>query len=390
MLAGALVALCVTSALAWVLSFAAVLRTVRAIPRLGADESPPLARWPRVSLVVPARDEARDLERAVRTRLADDYPDLQVILVDDRSTDGTGAIADRLAEGDARVRVVHVTELPPGWLGKLHALHRGTAEADGAWVLYSDADIEFAPGTLRRTVAFCEAHGLDHLAAVPTFRSNGLGVDAAIHAFARALVVLGRLWAASDPRSRVAVGGGIFNLVRRSALERSPGFEHLRMEMADDVALAQMLKRSGARTAVIHACGFITLDFYRSLGEMAWGLEKNLFAVVARFRLWPLVLATVVTLVATFGFLAGFARPAPWAPALAGMTLAVAVAEQVILSRWLGRSVVPALLLPLGQLAVLAMAWRSAWCTLRRGGVAWRDTVYPIAALRAGSRVELF
>ncbi|MFO0601676.1 MAG: glycosyltransferase [Polyangiales bacterium] len=387
---GVLAALCVPSAAAWALSFTAVVKTIRAVPSLRDDHSPEPARWPRVSLVVPARDESRDLERAVRSRLADDYPDLQVIVVDDRSTDGTGAIADRLAADDPRVRAIHVTALPPGWLGKLHALDRGAAAADGDWLLFSDADIEFAPGTLRRTVALCEARGLDHLTVLPSFRRNGLLVDAAIHAFARSLVVLGRLWAVPDMSSRVAVGGGIFNLVRRSALARTPGFEHLRLEIADDVALAQMLKRAGARPAVVNAVGFVTLDFYQSLGEMAWGLEKNLFAVVARFRLWPLALVTVVGLATTFGFLAGFAHPDAWVRALAAAALALSIAEQWAISRWAGRSPLPGFLFPFGQLAILAMAWRSAWRTLRRGGVSWRDTVYSIDELRAGSRLELF
>ena len=148
---------CVVSSLTWAASLYATLRTIRAVPLLRDDASPEPARWPRVSLIVPARDEARDLERAVRTRLTDDYPNLQVILVDDRSTDGTGAIADRLAADDPRVKVVHVTELPAGWLGKLNALHRGVAEADGEWLLFSDADIEFAPGTLRRTRIYVNA-----------------------------------------------------------------------------------------------------------------------------------------------------------------------------------------------------------------------------------------
>jgi cellulose synthase/poly-beta-1,6-N-acetylglucosamine synthase-like glycosyltransferase len=384
-----LAGLCVASAAAWAASFAAVVRTIRAVPMLRDDDSPPPARWPRVSLVVPARDEARDLERAVKTRLADDYPDLQVILVDDRSTDGTGAIADRLAAGDPRVRVVHVTELPAGWLGKLHALDRGVAVADGEWILFSDADIEFAPGTLRRTVSYCERHGRDHLTVLPYFRENGLLVDAAIHAFARALVVLGRLWAVPDMGSRAAVGGGIFNLVRRSALERTAGFEYLRLEIADDVALAQMLKRAGARPAVVNAVGFVTLDFYKSLPEMAWGLEKNSFAVIARFRVWVLTLVTLVSVVLTFGFAAGFAHPSPWARALAAATLAASLAEQHLLSRWAGRPSLPGFLYPFGLLAVLAITWRSAWRCLRRGGVAWRETVYPIRALREGSRLEL-
>lgn len=382
--------LSVLSSLAWGVSLGVVLRTIRAIPRLRDVHAPEPPRWPRVSLIIPARDEARDLERAVRTRLADDYPDLQVIVVDDRSTDGTGAIADRLAVEDPRVQVIHVTELPPGWLGKLHALDRGVTMADGEWLLFSDADVEFAPGTLRRTVAFGEHQGLDHVTVVPSFRSNGFFIDAAIQAFAHSLVLLGRLWAVSDPDARAAVGGGMFNLVRRRALDRSPGLAHLRLEIADDVALGQMLKRAGARPAVVNAVGFVTLDYYRTLGEMARGLEKNLFAVVARFRLWPLVLWTVVALVLSFGHFAGLTHPSPTVRLFAVVSIVSSFVEQGLLAWWAMRPLLPALAWPFGLLAVLAMAWRSAWCTLRRGAVVWRDTVYPIGALRAGARLEIF
>src|SRR5258708_6682500 len=177
---GALTVGATIAACYWLFAAVRMLRAMRTVPMLGELKSVEPAHWPKVSLIVPARNEADSIERAVRSRLGDDYPDLETVLVDDRSSDGTGAIVDRLAAADARVVPVHLTQLPSGWLGKVHALHQGVARAHGEWLLFSDADVEFQPGTLRRVIAYCEERGIDHLAALPLFRCNGLLVDAVV------------------------------------------------------------------------------------------------------------------------------------------------------------------------------------------------------------------
>lgn len=382
-------ALTLPGALVATIGLFAILRTKRALPALATDDSPAPETWPTVSLIVPACNEAERLETAVRTRLADDYPALEVILVDDRSSDDTPAIVDRLAAEDPRVRAVHIAELPEGWLGKLHALHVGTQHATGAWLLYSDADVRFAPGTLRRAVARCEARGVDHMATIPDFIPQGLLVDACIDAFCRALVVGGRLWAVTDPRSRVAVGGGLFNLVRRSAFERTEGFPGFKLEVADDIVLGQMLKRAGARPEVTLARGLVSLEFYDSVSEMAWGLEKSGFALLKfSYAIAPVALSVFVGL--EFGWAMGLASGVPAAQAVGAYALAVAVASAVLLQRWAGRSLRTIPLMPLAALLFAWMVARSTWLVWRRGGVVWRGTLYSTDALRAGRRLELF
>lgn len=380
---------CGLSALWWSWSLYALARSVRGIPSLSGDRSPAPPRWPRVSLIVAARNESRDLERAVRTRLADDYPNLQVVIVEDRSTDDTPAIADRLARDDARVKVVHLTELPDGWLGKLYAMHRGVGVADGEWLLFSDADVEFAPGTLRRALARCEHDALDHVAVLPRFTEHGLAIDATLDVFCHMLFATGRLWQVTDPASSAAVGGGMFNLVRRSVYDRTPGFEWLRQEIADDIALGQMLKRHGARPLVMHAIESVKLDFYKTLGEMAYGLEKSAFAVMARFSYVMLAALVALAMTAEAGFLAGFAHPSIAVKLVAGATLVGACAHQAVLARWMGRGVFAALLFPFGMASMMFMTARSGWLAWRRGGIAWRGTLYRVEDLRAGRRIEI-
>src|SRR6266496_1404042 len=256
-------------------SLIGMTRVLRSVPVLADTAAPAPPRWPRVSVIIPACNEAADVEEAVRSRLKDDYPELEVVLVDDRSTDGTGEIVDRLALEDGRVRAVHVVELPSEWLGKLYALDRGARIASGELLLFSDADVHVAPGALRRAVSLMEADRLDHLGVLPQLWSSGLLLDAVFSAFFRLVWLAARPWAVRDPRSSAAFGVGAFNLVRREAFERSPGFEYLKLEQADDAALGQMLKRSGARCAVANGRGDVGLHFYRSLRDMARGVEKT-------------------------------------------------------------------------------------------------------------------
>jgi len=210
-----------------------------------------LPRWPKVSLIIPACNEAGTLAAALASRLADNYPALEIVVVNDRSTDATGAIADEAAARDPRVRVIHLDALPEGWLGKLHAMQRGAAIASGEYLLLSDADTHWQPGTLRRVIARCEAGRLDHLAVAPTFWSSGLVLDAATAALTRMLMMAGRPWSVPDPESRAAFGVGAFNLVRSSSFARTGGFEYLRLEVADDVAIAAMMKQHGGRSEVL-------------------------------------------------------------------------------------------------------------------------------------------
>ena len=129
----------------------------------------------RVSVIVAARNEEEHVEAAVGSLLALEYPDYEVIAVNDRSTDRTGEILDRLAGRDpSRLRVLHVSELPPGWLGKPHAMGLAAQQATGDWLLFTDADVSFRPDALRRAVVCAEANRADHLVLFPTARMHSL------------------------------------------------------------------------------------------------------------------------------------------------------------------------------------------------------------------------
>src|SRR5262249_48664955 len=160
----------------------------------------------------------------------------EYIIIDDRSTDRTGEIVDELASADARVVPVHVMELPDGWLGKVHAMHVGLEHASGDWILFSDADVHHDPGVLSRIIAHCEARKLDHVAVFPSIWPVSCGLDVVMNTLLRQFAITARAWKVPDPTSRVSVGGGNFNLVRRTTLARAGGVEPLKLEVVDDVA----------------------------------------------------------------------------------------------------------------------------------------------------------
>ncbi|MCK6536055.1 MAG: glycosyltransferase [Polyangiaceae bacterium] len=350
----------------------------------------PRDHWPKVSLIVPACNEADTIEAATRAKLQSDYPELEIVLVDDRSTDGTGEILDRLAATDSRVRVVHLTELPSGWLGKVHALSCGCQQASGDYFLFCDADVHIDADFLRRCMVEVTARKLEFVTALPEILPSSFALDVVLATFVRLLVVGGRLWLVGEPTSRAAVGGGVFGMVERSAFERTPGFEWLRLEIADDVALGQMMKRHGARSAVLDGCDGVRLHFYRSLGEMMRGLEKNGYAVFGGLR--PLRLAAMVTVMLGLELvpLIALAAGSPLQRVAGGVMVGLLALCQVLVARTGRRDLSSALVPAVGVLALVVFAIRSAILVHARGGVVWRGTLYPLAELRAGRRLEFF
>jgi hypothetical protein len=386
----------VTGALAIVLAAAAALwwtrlawvglLTDRRVDRLArvAPEAPP-GGWPALAVVVPARDEARGVEAAVRSLLAQDYPGLAVVAVDDRSTDGTGAILDRLAAGSPRLRVVHVAGLPPGWLGKNHACARGAEAATGRWLLFTDGDVVFAPGALRRAVAYAESRDLGHLVALPRLVAPGLLERAFVAAFAAFANAAFRTWELRRPGTAGFIGVGAFNLVRVDAYRRAGGHERLRLEAVDDVKLGLVLRRSGARQGAIDSGGLVSVRWNAGFRASWAGLLKNAFAG-AEFRWGVALSAAAVAAVASLAPAAA-ALLAPWGVArglgLYGLLCSAAVVGTVA-RRFGGGSGAEGLLLPIAGTALALAVVASAAAATVRGGIVWRGTRYPLAALREG------
>lgn len=230
-----------------------------------------------MTVVVPARDEERAIEAAVRSHLAQDYPDLDVVVVDDRSTDGTGPILDAIAASSPRLRVVHGVDPPEGWLGKPHALHQGVARARGDLLLLADADVRYGPTALREAVGLLETRGLDLLALFPRLEMEGFWENVLLPYLPVSFFFGAGVLLNSDLQRRWAVGAGAGMLMRRSAYEAAGGHAAIRSSVIDDLNLAMRVRRGGGRCRFARADdGRMSLRMYRGYAEVRDGFTKNI------------------------------------------------------------------------------------------------------------------
>jgi len=224
----------------------------RHVDNLDRIAKPKLSDWPTASIVVPACNEEQTIGAALNKLRSVNYPNLEIVVVNDRSSDQTGPIIDEAATLDSRIKAVHNSKLPSGWLGKVHALHLGQLASTSDWILFTDADVHFAPDALEQTIAFCEQEGIDHLAVCPDLSGRSELANSLIAHFHMILMFLVSPRAVKDPTKPDGVGVGAFNLVRRKTLQASQGFEWLRLEVADDFALGTVLKAEGGRGKIMH------------------------------------------------------------------------------------------------------------------------------------------
>jgi hypothetical protein len=370
----------------WLCQVAAALRGRHLLLRPAADPEPPADGLPTLSVVLAARDEAPAVEAALRSLLACRYPNCEVIAVDDRSRDGTGAILDRLAAqrpvpGRPRLRVVHLRSLPPGWLGKCHALWRGALAARGSWLLFTDADVIFRPDALARGVAAALRGGFDHVTLAPRLLAGPYLLQATVGAFATVVTTLVHTWGVRSPRSRTAFGIGAFNLVRAAAYRRVGGHAAIRMRPDDDVALGRLLKRAGFRSAVGVAGPLLAVRWYAGLGEMARGVEKNAPAATDYRWGWAVLAALGVLALYDGPFLLAALAQGPARALAAGAALLVLAAYAGVNAE-AGPSPATVPAAPLGFLLLVAIYLRGVLLAAWRGEIRWRGRAYPLAELR--------
>jgi len=348
------------------------------------------AVWPTLSVIIPACDEESSLEEAVRTVLAQEYEPLQIVLINDRSRDGSLQVMRRIAQEDSRVQVLDIQELPEGWLGKVHALHQGTRIATGDLLLFTDADVHFRSGFFRKTVAWMLEQELDHLTIGPEVQAAGFWQEVAVFSFMGMFSLRMRADEIGKPGSDSYIGIGAFNLVRRKAFEKTPGFEWIRMEVIDDVGLGLMLHQAGGRAGLLMGMGELWLAWYPSLRSMFKGLEKNMFGAVCRFSYGRLFWFALGSLLFSLSVPAALIQPyASWLRWLGLAVVAGSAMLAEVVHRLTGKSRLAGFFAPLGSFLIVGVVLRSGWKCFRQGGIEWRGTFYPLKKLREGQRVKL-
>jgi glycosyltransferase involved in cell wall biosynthesis len=376
-----------TLAVIWLWHAGAAVLGMRRIPDITADEwdRQPDDRLPSVSIVVPARDEQSMIRAAVESLLALEYPNFEVIAVDDRSSDNTGIILDELAAlAHGRLKTIHVRELPPGWLGKTHAMHLAASRSKSEWILFTDADVIHRPDTLRRAVAFAERVCADHAVVLPTVVMESWGERMMIALFQALFIFAHRPWKASDPNAKDHVGMGAFNLIRRSVYDEIGGYERLRLAVIDDLRLGAAVKQARRSQAIAFGKDLVRVRWAQGLMGVVRNTQKNFFAEFG-FNLWLTSAAVLGVLALQLGPWVGSVIAHGWSRV--GYVIALLCvfwtykgAARTSISAWYF------LLHPLAVVLLVYAILRSTLVTLANGGVVWRGTKYELNELRRAVR----
>ena len=354
------------------------------ISRAQWDRQP--AYRPRLSIIVPARNEAGTIEQSLGMLLALDYDNYEVIVVNDRSTDRTGEIIDRIAatpRAHSRLTAIHVGELPSGWLGKTHAMWLAGEQATGDWLLFTDADVLFKPDVLRRALAYAAAEKADHVVVFPRMIMERPGERMMI-AFFQTLFTFGhRPWRVADPDSNDHMGVGAFNLVRRAAYQAVGTYRALRMEVLDDMKLGKVIKQARFTQRNVFGEDLISIRWAKGSAGVIDNLTKNFFAILS-FQWWRAVASAFMLLFLNLGPFLGIWAAHGWER----LPFAVALVSLFLIYVGMGLlSPIPPyyfFLHPVSTVLFGYIVLRSMFLALRNGGVIWRGTKYGLEELRRG------
>lgn len=370
-------------AFVWTAEFVILARGVPSIPALGKFTPAAEADCPPISILFAGRDEAEKLPDALATMLALDYTHYEVIAVDDRSQDTTGAILEKAARENARLKTVRVDSLPAGWLGKPHALEQAYEHSSGEWLVFTDADVHLAPDVLRRAVALAKAKNWNHLTLMCNAKMFTFGERIVMTFFGMAFMMGTRPWEASNQRAAGYSGVGAFQMIRRSAYEKLGTHRRLAMEVVDDMKLGKLAKEAGVRSGVGKAGDLVSVHWHAGVGNIVRGVTKNFFAATG-YKLWLAavqltgVLLLCVLPVTALPFVHG------WARAFACVATVLPIIATAGVALELKTPLLYALTFPVGALVFAWMLARSTIVTLWRGGIVWRGTFYRLEELKRG------
>lgn len=350
------------------------IKFLKDVPRL-TSINPPL-----VSVVIAARNEEREIEGALKSVLTQNYENLEVIIVNDRSTDATPLILERMAPEHSELRVVTIRELPAGWLGKNYALYTGARQATGQLLLFTDADVVLHRDAISKATNYLLNHRLDHLTSLPSQSTRSLFLRIFIATFGFFFALHARPWRVKRP-NRWHIGIGAFQLIRTDFYHRIGGHVPIALRPDDDLKLGKLIKQNGGQQEMVWGRDVMSVAWYHSIRELVDGLMKNAFAGIG-YSVVLLILSTIaLSVVMLFPFVAVFLTT--------GKTQWMYVATLVILAlifidnvRVMGLRSWYVIGFPFATLLFIYILWKAALKTLINGGIDWRGTHYSLQELR--------
>jgi glycosyltransferase involved in cell wall biosynthesis len=335
---------------------------------------------PAVVMIIAVKDEEAEVEAALTSICNLAYSNYRILVINDRSTDRTGEILAKMEVLHPSISVITIHDLPPGWLGKNHALYQGYLQSGEEWMLFTDADVHYSVRALARAMNYVRANRLDHLTVLPEITSPSSLFKAVMNTFSIMLEVKLRPWAVSDPSSDASIGVGAFNLVSRVAYERAGTHVRISLRPDDDLKLGENIKRAGLRQGVVYGEKEIWLQWYSNLSEFVRGLMKNTFSVSNYHLPTAIAMATATFII--------FVLPLPVLLITGrtgqGMAVLILLSQVILMSlkKGINGKWWHALLIPFSGLVMVFILLKSALTTLKQGGIYWRDSFYPLDELR--------
>ncbi|SFA97354.1 MULTISPECIES: glycosyltransferase family 2 protein [unclassified Bacillus (in: firmicutes)] len=372
--------LLIAALIVWIIFFTDAVIGFRNLDRL--EEEPPIKHGPELTIIVAARNEEQHIQRSVMSQLEQTYQNIEWILVNDRSNDDTGTIMENIKNLDSRINVIHIEQLPQGWLGKNHALYRGAQVASGKWLLFTDADVHFKNNMIAKAISYAERLKLDHLTAAPNLNGRGIWLQSFVAFFLFGFSYFKRPWTANNPRSKNGTGIGAFMLVSKSAYVAFGTHEVIKLRPDDDLQLGMRMKKAGFKCRIVTALHLLEVEWYPNLKEAFIGLEKNTFAGL-HYRMSMVMFAIVGTFISqVLPFFTVFSTNQPLQLiSLANIAL-IAFFYTYIIKRMTRFSPVLFLLFPLTAILFIYSIIRASFLTFKRGGIIWRGTKYKLSDLR--------
>jgi glycosyltransferase involved in cell wall biosynthesis len=338
-------------------------------------------KLPTLSIIVSALNEEKDIEKALLTLIHLDYPCLEIVAINDRSTDQTPHILDRLQSQYPRLKVCHIKDLPEGWFGKNHALHLGSQVAQGEWLLFTDADVTMRSDTLIKSISYVLENKIDHLTIYENHQRNYFWLKILLLGVYVAYSMHKKPWRIRYSWSKKSLGHGAFNLVNHKAYQQCGGHAAIAMECLDDLKLGALLKNSGSRQDTVDGRDFIKREWYVSLVDMINGLKKNSFAyynyqvlpacrdacLALGFYIWPII---------SIGLYTGPIRSLNLVNIGLTWVISMLVAKQFRLQKRY------AIFYPIGLGILIYTVFNSVLSVCKNKGVIWRGTFYSLQAIK--------
>ena len=277
----------------WLMLIALSIGSRNRLRRLEVDRSQMNSPPPRLAFVVPARNEEGGIVDCITRLKNQNYPGATIIVVNDRSTDSTGRLLDELKTSIAALKVIHLEQLPEGWLGKNHALHVGTRDLDVDWLMFVDSDVTLEPNAIQRLVAFSEERGYDAISLMPALDARSMLERTLLPLLAVAWGVMFRIvMTNNDHRPDHAFANGQLFLIRKTCYEKVGGHECVKDQIVEDVMLMRALKSSGARCRLLLGQSFARCRMHTNLKQMFHGWAR-IFAGSSQRRVMPILIALV-------------------------------------------------------------------------------------------------